>query len=144
MVGRRNLDLLEEDLRQRQTLDPALVASLATAKADGYARWQVARRQSDFGLFSGALQTLIDLRREQASQLAEPRSCWETLAQPFEPDLRLDRLQQLFAPLRERLPVLIDGLERDQRPSSTGWDCRKTLSSSSASNCCRSGDEIPR
>ena len=118
----RNLDLLEEDLRRQQALDPALVASLATAKADGYARWQLARRRSDFSLFSGALQTLIDLRREQARQLAEPRSCWETLAQPFEPDLRLDRLQQLFAPLRERLPALIDSLERDQRPSSAGWD----------------------
>ena len=118
----RNLDLLEEDLRRQQALDPSLVASLATAKADGYARWQVARQRSDFSLFSGALQTLIDLRQEQARQLAEPRSCWETLAQPFEPDLSLDRLQQLFAPLRERLPALIDSLDREQRPSTAGWD----------------------
>jgi len=118
----RNLDLLEQDLRRQQALDPALVASLATAKADGYARWQVARKQSDFSLFSGALKNLIDLRREQASQLAEPRSCWETLAQPFEPDLCLDRLQQLFAPLRERLPELIGSLDREQRLPSAGWD----------------------
>jgi carboxypeptidase Taq len=99
----RNLDLLEQDLRRQQSLDPALVSALATAKADGYSRWQQARQDSDFSLFAPALQTLIDLRQEQARQLAEPRSCWETLAQPFEPDLTLDRLMQLFAPLKERL-----------------------------------------
>ena len=103
----RNLDLLEQDLRRQQSLDPALVSALATAKADGYSRWQQARQDSDFSLFAPALQTLIDLRQEQARQLAEPRSCWETLAQPFEPDLTLDRLMQLFAPLRERLPQLV-------------------------------------
>ena len=39
---------------------------------------------------------MVDLRQEQARQLAEPRSCWETLAQPFEPDLTLARLQELL------------------------------------------------
>ena len=32
----RNLDLLEQDLRRQQSLEPALVAALATAKAEGY------------------------------------------------------------------------------------------------------------
>ena len=82
----RNLDLLEEDLRRQQALDPALVASLATAKADGYARWQVARKQSDFGLFSGALQTLIDLRREQrVSWRSLATACWKRWLNPSNP-----------------------------------------------------------
>jgi carboxypeptidase Taq len=40
--------------------------------------------------------------------LAEPRSCWETLAQPFEPDISKVRLDALFAPLRHELPALIE------------------------------------
>lgn len=48
------------------------------------------------------------LRQEQARQLAEPRSCWETLAQPFEPDISKVRLDALFAPLRHELPALIE------------------------------------
>ncbi len=47
-------------------------------------------------------------RQEQARQLAEPRSCWETLAQPFEPDISKVRLDALFAPLRHELPALIE------------------------------------
>ena len=118
----RNLDLIELELRRQQSLDPTLVAALARAKADGYDRWQQARSAADFNLFAPALQRLIDLRREQARQLNEPRSCWETLAQPFEPDLSLDRLQALFAPLRTRLPELVAQACSRPRPRFCEWD----------------------
>ena len=59
----RNLDLLEQDLRRQQALDPALVAALATAKSEGYSLWQQARRAADFPLFAPALQNLIELRQ---------------------------------------------------------------------------------
>ncbi|MEC8688806.1 MAG: carboxypeptidase M32 [Cyanobacteriota bacterium] len=121
----RNLDLLEQDLRRQQALDTNLVAALAQAKADGYARWQQARATSDFALFAPALQTLIDLRQEQARQLNEPLSCWETLAQPFEPDLRLDRLKALFEPLRQRLPVLMRQACAGSRPRHADWDLKE-------------------
>jgi carboxypeptidase Taq len=118
----RNLDLLEQDLARQQALDPALVAALATAKADGYNNWQQARADSDFGLFAPSLRTMIGLRQEQARQLAEPRSCWETLAQPFEPDLTLERLQALFAPLRQRLPELLQRAGGQPRQRELSWD----------------------
>jgi len=61
------------------------------AQSRGHAVWQDARARSDFAAFAPALQELISLRRQQASQLAaaEPvaRSTWEILAQPFEPDV---------------------------------------------------------
>ena len=118
----RNLDLLEQDLRRQQRQDPDLVAALATAKAEGYDLWQQARAASDFPLFAPALRRLIGLRQEQARQLDEPRGCWETLAQPFEPDLRLERLQELFAPLRQRLPELLQTMKAAPRPRRLEWD----------------------
>jgi len=118
----RNLDLLEQDLSRQQALDPSLVAALATAKADGYKSWQQAKVASDFNLFAPSLQTMIGLRQEQARQLAEPRGCWETLAQPFEPDLTLTRLQSLFAPLRERLPILLHRAGGKPRLRELSWD----------------------
>ncbi len=134
----RNLDLLEQDLSRQQALDPSLVAALATAKADGYKSWQQAKVASDFNLFAPSLQTMIGLRQEQARQLAEPRGCWETLAQPFEPDLTLTRLQSLFAPLRERLPILLHRAGGKPRLRELSWDlsdedqqhlCQKLLKS---------------
>ncbi len=112
---RRNLQLLRRDLERRQRLDPALVGELALAQAHGYSVWQEARAAADWSAFAPALDRLIALRREQARQLGAgetnadgtPRSLWETLAQPFEPDISKARLEALFTPLRRRLPELL-------------------------------------
>ncbi|WP_415409817.1 carboxypeptidase M32 [Synechococcus sp. A10-1-5-9] len=118
----RNLDLLEQELSRQQALDPDLVSALATAKSEGYDLWQKARRADDFEMFAPALRNMIALRQEQARQLQEPRGCWETLAQPFEPDLTLKSLQELFAPLRKRLPELLGRIKGGPRPGSLSWD----------------------
>jgi carboxypeptidase Taq len=109
---RRNLQLLRLELERQRCLDPALVAALAKAQSRGNAVWQDARARNDFAAFAPALQELIELRRQQASQLAaaEPvaRSPWEILAQPFEPDVSKARLDELFAPLKAELPALLE------------------------------------
>jgi len=111
-ASRRNLALLRLELERQRCLDPLLVAQLAKAQSRGNALWQEARRQNDFPSFAPALAELIRLRREQASQLATadstPRSPWETLAQPFEPEISKARLQELFQPLQERIPALLE------------------------------------
>ncbi|MFN5698632.1 MAG: carboxypeptidase M32, partial [Cyanobacteriota bacterium] len=107
-AARRNLELLRQELERQRRIDPELVGRLATAQAHGYAIWQEARARAEFGLFAPALQELVELRREQARQLAEPRSCWETLAQHFEPDVSKARIEELFLPLRQRLPELLE------------------------------------
>ncbi len=118
----RNLDLLYEQLNRQKKLDPALISELASAQTNGYALWQQAKLSSDFQIFAPALKKLIALRREQARQLNEPRSCWETLAQPFEPDLTIERLNQLFNPLRKRLPELISEYSILNEFKNQKWD----------------------
>jgi carboxypeptidase Taq len=109
---RRNLQLLRLELERQRCLDPALVSALAKAQSRGNAVWQDARKRNDFSAFAPAFQELIALRRHQASQLAAaepvPRSPWEILAQPFEPDISKTRLAELFAPLKDELPAMLD------------------------------------
>ena len=106
-----NLQLLRLELKRQQALDPGLVAAIAQAQSSGNALWQEAQRQNDFASFAPALERLIRLRRQQASQLSSaeevPRSPWEILAQPFEPDVSKARLDALFSPLKARLPELL-------------------------------------
>ncbi len=118
-----NIRLLEQDFHRQERLDRVLVSDLAEAKAIGYNSWQNARASADFLSFSPALARLIELRKEQARQLAEPRTCWETLAQPFEPDVTYSRLEELFAPLREKLPCLIERVRTSNAPlERKPWD----------------------
>ncbi|MFN6346113.1 MAG: carboxypeptidase M32 [Cyanobium sp.] len=116
----RNLELLRLELERQRCLDPDLVAALARAQSRGNAVWQDARARNEFSAFAPALQELINLRRQQASQLAaaEPvvRSPWEILAQPFEPDISKARLEELFAPLKAELPGLLEQAARASAP----------------------------
>ena len=118
---RRNLQLLRLELERQRCLDPALVSALVKAQSRGNAVWQDARARNDFAAFAPALQELISLRRQQASQLAnaEPvaRSPWEVLAQPFEPEVSKARLEELFAPLKAELPALLEQVAASAGPS---------------------------
>ncbi|MCP9887712.1 carboxypeptidase M32 [Cyanobium sp. ATX 6A2] len=121
---RRNLQLLRLDLERQRCLDPALVQALALAQSRGNALWQEARRADDFAAFAPGLSELLQLRREQASQLAaaEPvaRSVWEILAQPFEPDISKAQLDALFTPLKTVLPKLLERLAPAPPPGAAG------------------------
>ncbi len=118
----RNLDLLSLELNRQKRLDSQLVVHLATAQTNGYALWQEAKSQKNYKQFAPALKKLIELRQEQARQLDESRSCWETLAQPFEPDLTIKRLNELFNPLRDRLPSLINESKQFSYLRPLDWD----------------------
>jgi carboxypeptidase Taq len=128
---RRNLQLLRLELERQRCLDPALVSALAKAQSRGNAVWQDARKRNDFVAFVPALQELIALRRHQASQLAAaepvPRSPWEILAQPFEPDISKTRLAELFAPLKDQLPAMLDQVSSISRTQSPAIDLPEAL-----------------
>jgi carboxypeptidase Taq len=123
---RRNLQLLRLELERQRCLDPALVSALAKAQSRGNAVWQDARSRNDFAAFAPALQELIALRRQQASQLAAAeqvsRSPWEILAQPFEPDVSKARLEELFAPLKAELPQLLERVAATSTPQPAAAD----------------------
>ena len=134
IIGRfRNIELLEQDLNRQKRIDPKLISQLATAKSEGYMLWQEARKINDYRSFSPALKKLILLRKEQSNQLAEKRSCWETLAQPFEPNLTINRVRELFEPLKKRLPELIQKTATICNKKRDKWD----LSITDQENLCQ-------
>jgi carboxypeptidase Taq len=128
---RRNLELLRLELERQRCLDPALVSALAKAQSRGNAVWQDARKRNEFSAFAPALQELIALRRQQASQLAAAetvvRSTWEILAQPFEPDISKVRLAELFAPLKHELPTMLDEVRSISTPQPAAIDLSEAL-----------------
>ncbi len=126
---KRNIELLIKEFNRQKNLDPKLVEELAKAKSKGYESWQEAKRKSDFQIFLPIFKKLIKLRIEEAKQISDKYTPWETLAQPFEPDLTLDWLNEIFQPLKEILPSLISGLNKSEKYH---WD----LSPKSQQNLC--------
>ena len=83
---KRNIELLTKEFNRQKNIDPKLVESLAKAKSKGYESWQEAKIKSDFEIFLPFFEELINLRIEEAKQISDQYSPWETLAQPFEPE----------------------------------------------------------
>ena len=126
---KRNIELLIQEFNRQRNLDPKLVESLAKAKSKGYESWQEAKKKSDFDIFLPFFEELIKLRIEEAKQISDKYSPWETLAQPFEPDLTLKWMNKIFQPLRENIPSLICEINKSKK---TSWD----LSQKSQQNLC--------
>ena len=126
---KRNIELLTKEFNRQNKLDPKLVESLAKAKSKGYESWQEAKNKSDFKIFLPSLEELIKLRIEESKQISDKYSPWETLAQPFEPDITLKWLNNIFMPLKETIPSLLCDLKKFKKYH---WD----LSSKSQQNLC--------
>ena len=125
----RNISLLLKEFNRERNLDPKLVESLAKAKSKGYESWQEAKEKSDFKIFLPFFEELVKLRIEEAKQISIQCSPWETLAQPFEPELNLKWLNKIFQPLKETIPGLIREINKSQK---NHWD----LSPESQKNLC--------
>ncbi len=125
----RNISLLLKEFNRERNLDPQLVESLAKAKSKGYESWQEAKEKSDFKIFLPFFEELVKLRIEEAKQISIQCSPWETLAHPFEPELDLKWLNNIFQPLKETIPGLIRSINKSQK---NHWN----LSPESQKNLC--------
>ena len=116
---RKNIELLNKELDRQKKIDPILVENLARAKSKGYESWQQAKEESDYKIFLPFFRDLIQLRREEANQISEKLTPWETLAQPYEPDISKKWLLEIFNPLKESIPLMLRNIKEVKRES---WD----------------------
>ena len=116
---KKNIELLYKEFDRQRKIDPKLVTNLARAKSQGYESWQQAKKNSNFEIFLPYFEKLIILRREEANQLSDKLSPWETLAQPYEPDITKDWLFNIFNPLKESIPSM---LQKIKEVDNKKWD----------------------
>ena len=57
-------------------------------------------------------QKLIKLRIEEAKQISDVLSTWETLAQPYEPEISKEWVFNIFGPLKKAIPSLLEKSNR--------------------------------
>ncbi len=80
-------------------------------------------------MFRDTLSALVDLKREAGQRLAEgtDRSGYESLLDEYEPDARVDQLQQMFAAVRSPLVDLISRIKDSPKQPDTSV-LKKTFS----------------
>ncbi|HUP78637.1 MAG TPA: carboxypeptidase M32, partial [Pirellula sp.] len=110
---------MKRDFDKNIQLPEALVKSIAHAVTIGQQVWSEAKPKNDFAVFLPHLNSIVQLRREEASILSRNSSCrYDSLLDQYEEDARTDEVSIVFANLRERLVPLVQKLMQ----SKTGPD----------------------
>ncbi len=94
--------------RQAMCLPSEFVAELALAGSAAVGVWVQARSQADFAAFAPHLQKLVELQRRKAEYLGYDENPYDALVGIYEPGMTTARVNELFAPLRERLGGLLE------------------------------------
>lgn len=83
----------------------ALIEKQSQSIAEASDAWRKAREANDFGVFTPALQTLIDLKKEELTfrPAAPDGKVYSQLIRPFDPGILEDELDQLFSRLKTGL-----------------------------------------
>ncbi len=116
---KKNIELLKKELERQSKIDPILVEHLARAKSRGYESWQQAKKDSEYAIFLPCFKELINLRIEEAKQISNKLTPWETLAQPYEPDISKKWLSKIFNPIKEAIPLMLKNTKRVKKDN---WD----------------------
>ncbi|WP_231612472.1 carboxypeptidase M32 [Novipirellula galeiformis] len=108
---------LLRDWKRNHRLPQDLVERTSRATVKGQQRWDAARRADDFGMFQETLAEILDLKREAGQRIAEgtDRSAYEALLDEYEPDARVEPLNQVFRDLRVPLVELIESIREAPR-----------------------------
>lgn len=101
---------LYRDWDRDRKLPNELVERTANATVRGQQTWDEARRADNFAQFRDALKEILDLKREAGQRLSEgtDQSAYEALLDEYEPDARVETLQQVFDAIRHPLVELIE------------------------------------
>ncbi|HZC04624.1 MAG TPA: carboxypeptidase M32 [Ktedonobacterales bacterium] len=96
--------LVREVTRERThatRLPRGLVEEMARVEASSFEAWRKARTTNDFALFAPWLARTITLQREVADRLGFKATRYDALLDLYEPGLTSERVDTLFAPVRE-------------------------------------------
>jgi carboxypeptidase Taq len=116
---KRNVELSLRDYRKEVLLPSDFVERLAMAQSESFSAWIEARKVNDFGVFAGALQKVVDLKREEADLRRKGGERYDALLDNFEPGLTSATLDALFEDARTKIIPLIRTITSRESPDSS-------------------------
>jgi len=96
---------------EREAEVPSELAERITrTAAENQQIWQDAKADDDFEAFAPRLETMRDLQRERAEHIDPGESPYTVLYEDSHQYVPLERMEEIFATLREELPPLIEAV----------------------------------
>lgn len=113
----RNVQETSRDYQRQKKYSADFVQRMSLATSKAFNAWQEARKAKDFGLFADALQTIVDLKKEECSLIGYEGHPYNALADEFEPGITVAKLDELFLGVRSSLTSLLDKVKGSDKPA---------------------------
>ncbi len=121
------------DYDDARRLPPDLVAEVAKAGSVARPHWEKARKEANFSLFAPYLEKNVELNRRIADALGYEKRPYDALLNRYEPGLKTDELEDIFAEVKRAVVPLVADIARhadavDDRVLYRGFDTDLQLS----------------
>lgn len=113
------------DIERATKLPEKFVHRLAEETSKAYEVWTRARADSDFEQFRPNLETLVQLKREEADLLGYEGSPYNALLEGFERGMTAERLKEIFAPLAAEQSRLVERIMASPHQPDMTWEDRE-------------------
>jgi len=107
-VGRANLRHIQRSYDRSNKVPARLAAEIARVTSVAQGVWARARAAEDFDAFAPTLQNVVELRREEATALADGGDLYDALLDDYEPGATGAQLEAMFTAMRPGLVALRD------------------------------------
>ncbi len=106
---------MKRDFDKNIQLPENLVKRIAHAVSVGQQVWSEAKPKSDFAAFLPHLESIVQLRREEATILSNGANCrYDSLLDQYEEDAKTAEVAVVFTELRQRLVPLVQSLTQSK------------------------------
>ncbi|MGI8707159.1 MAG: carboxypeptidase M32 [Actinomycetota bacterium] len=107
---RASVRVLKRDYEKATKVPEELVKALAIARGNAYQAWAQARPADDFSILQPQLETLIDLKKQEADALGWEGERYDALLDQFEPGMKTAEVQVMFDELVDGLRPIVDAV----------------------------------
>lgn len=112
--------ILKRDYDRQCKRPPQLVEAISKQTILGQQTWIQARKADDYRQFAPALETILNLKREEADAVGYPTERYDALLEDFEPGATTAHVEQVLSRLKDELVPLVQGiLHASRRPDAS-------------------------
>ncbi len=101
------LRTIRRDLDYFLKVPPELLENLQRTTTEATVDWREARKKSDFHMFSGYLEKIVALKRQEAEKLGYEGHPYNALMNRFEEELTTNDVDRIFSPLVPNLKKIL-------------------------------------
>jgi len=106
-IEKRNIYLIQRAYDRQTKIPVEFVAEHTRAMVISTEKWKEARKNSDFEIFKPHLQTMFEMSKKMANYLNPDLHPYEVWLDLFEPEMNIEKYNEIFNPLKEATVELI-------------------------------------